>query len=93
MCEPSEPSARIHLAPFCTPHSWSSVDRRTPVHSQQASMPWENCSRSICAARHSMPPFAGHSRKRIMLSDGKRIRSSMLKISGRSTMPWIISRC
>ena len=26
-------------------------------------------------------------------TDGRRFNSSIVKISGRSTMPWIISRC
>ena len=35
----------------------------TPVHSAQPIMPWLNCSEFIWAARHSMPPLAGHSMK------------------------------
>ena len=56
-------------------------------------MPWVNCSELICAARHSMPPLAGHSMKWMRDTDGKRTMSFMVSTSGRSTRPWIISRC
>ena len=59
----SAPSTSTHLASFLRPTSSSSVDSLTPVHSAQLTMPWVNCSELSCAARHSMPPLAGHSMK------------------------------
>ena len=42
-------------------------------------MPWLNCSEFNCAARHSMPPLAGHSMKWIRDTDGKRTMSFMAR--------------
>ena len=39
--------------------------------------------------RYTRPPLPEHSMKRITDRPGKRRRSSSVKISGRSTMPWI----
>ena len=42
-------------------------------------MPWLNCREFSCAARHSMPPLAGHSMKWIRDTDGNRTMSFIVK--------------
>src|SRR5947207_4327775 len=61
----------------------------TPVHSEQLVIPCDSCTvlwRAVCR-------FPAHSRKCNRLTDGKRFKSSMVKVSGRSTRPWIIKVC
>ena len=43
--------------------------------------------------RHSPPLFPEHSRKWMRETDGIRFRSSTVKTSGRSTMPWMVKVC
>jgi hypothetical protein len=81
------------LASGLTPTSSSRVESATPVHSQHISRPWVSCT-----VHFAWPPFQfcvlpEHSRKWMRETDGNRISSSMVKISGRSTRPWMISRC
>ena len=85
----SVPSATTQEAPSFTPASSSSVDRSTPVHSAQLVIPCDSCT-VLCVF---LARFPAHSMKCRRVTDGRRFRSSMVKISGRSTMPWIISRC
>src|SRR5204863_191887 len=76
-------------APLCTPASLSSTERRTPVHSLQLVIPCVSCT-VLCVGLERFPM---HSIKCTRVTDGKRFNSSMVKISGRSTMPWIMRRC
>src|SRR5262249_20612735 len=85
----SAPSATNHVALLFRPHSLSSVESSTPVHSEQLVIPCDSCTvlwRGVCR-------FPAHSRKCNRLTDGKRFKSSMVKISGRSTRPWTIKVC
>ena len=85
----SAPSATNHVALPFTPHSLSSVDRSTPVHSALLVMPCVSCT--VLARRDDRLP--AHSMKCRRVTDGRRFRSSTVKVSGRSTRPWIISVC
>ena len=58
----SFPSAMIQFAPLCTPHSLSSTDSNTPVHSLQLVRPCTSCTESPFGPR-SGRLFALHSRK------------------------------
>src|SRR5258708_29725496 len=85
----SAPSATNHVALLFRPASLSRVERSTPVHSEQLVIPCDSCTvlwRAVCR-------FPAHSRKCNRLTDGKRFKSSMVKVSGRSTRPWIIKVC
>src|ERR1700704_4389084 len=82
----SAPSATNHVALPFRPASLSSVESSTPVHSEQLVIPCDSCTvlwRALCR-------FPAHSTKCNRLTDGKRFKSSMVKVSGRSTRPWII---
>ena len=85
----STPSAMIQDAPSCTPASSSSVRRSTPVHSEQLVIP---CDSTIFVCR-GLERLPAHSMKCSRVTDGKRLSSSMVKISSRSTMPWMSRRC
>ena len=85
----STPSATIHFPTSFTPASLSSVDRSTPVHSAQLVIPWDSCT-VVC---WGLERFPAHSMKCGRVTDGRRFKSAMVKTSGRSTRPWIISRC
>jgi hypothetical protein len=66
----------------------------TPVHSAQLVNPCvSETVAPIDASCHSKKEFPEHSRKWVTETDGKRLRSSMVKSSGRSTSPWTMSRC
>ena len=85
----SVPSATNHFAVPFTPHSLSSVDRSTPVHSAQLDIPCDSCT--VLALGECR--FPAHSMKCRRVTDGSRFRSSIVNVSGRSTRPWIISVC
>src|SRR5260370_29885999 len=85
----SAPSVTNHVALLFSPHALRSVESSTPVHSEQLVIPCDSCTvlwRGVCR-------FPAHSRKCNRLTDGKRFKSSMVKVSGRSTRPWIIKVC
>ena len=92
MPEESAPSSNSHLALAFTSASASSTFSGTPVYMTLWTMPWVNWQPLSCAPRHSMPEFAAHSRKWMRFCRGIRLMSSMVKTSGLSTRPWIISR-
>src|SRR4051812_32718270 len=73
----SAPSATNHLALPFTPHSLSSVDSSTPVHSALLVMPCVSCT--VLARRDALLP--AHSMKCRRVTDGRRFRSSTLKVS------------
>src|SRR3954464_11188331 len=85
----SAPSATNHFALLFRPHSLSSVERRTPVHSEQLVIPCVSCT-VFCLPLWRLP---AHSMKCTRVTDGKRRKSSMLSVSGRSTSPCIVSEC
>ena len=85
----SAPSASTHAAPGLTPASARTSASRTPVHSAQLTCPWVSCTvqfASIFSVLYS-GVLPEHSRKCSRDTEGKRARSSMPKLSGRSTIP------
>src|SRR5258705_3013457 len=67
----SAPSATNHFALLFRPHSLSSVERSTPVHSAQLVIPCVSCTvvcRGVCR-------FPAHSMKCNRVTDGKRLKS------------------
>ncbi len=56
-------------------------------------MPCVYCTVGTATLAHSMPELAPHSMKWMRETDGKRRMSSIVRTTGRFTMPWIISRC
>ena len=94
MPEPSPPSAKRYL-PFLrsAPHSSKSTDKGTPVNSQQESMPWVYCTVGTATLPHSKPVFAPHSMKWMRDTDGRRIKSFIVKTRLCLTKPFTIKRC
>ena len=92
--EPSAPSARTNRSPrVSAPQMSSSVDSLTPVNSQHESMPCVYCTLGTAVLPHSIALFAPHSMKWMRETDGKRIRSSIVKTRASRTRPLIITRC
>ena len=89
----SAPSASIHFASGLTPASARIVASGTPVHSQQLRSPCVSWTVSSGLGAPQFWVLPEHSRKWMRDTDGNRVKSSMVKISGLSTMPWTISRC
>jgi hypothetical protein len=90
---PSAPSASRNFAFGSNPTSSSSVTRLTPVHSEQPIIPCEYGTVGTATLLHSIPVFAPHSMKWMRDTDGKRIRSSIVKMRGLRHRPWIINLC
>src|SRR6202022_2932824 len=84
----SAPSPRIHVPFDRAPHSLSSVDSHTPVHSLQLVSPCARCTSASPAPRHSLPLLPEHPRKKIRPSDGSRSSSATVNTVGLSTRPW-----
>src|SRR5215831_11787437 len=84
----SLPSASAQDAPELTPTSFNNVATGTPVHSLVLVQP-SSCSTVESGGAPFQAPrvFPAHSRNMIRLTDGNRLRSSRLKLVGRSTMP------
>src|SRR5690349_5570132 len=89
----SPPSARIHDALGSTPHSFSSSDSQTPVHSLQLVKPCARCTLTSPGPCHSLELLPEHSRKKIRDTDGSRFRSATVKTVGRCTRPCSVSVC
>src|SRR5258705_12246162 len=85
----SAPSATNHFALLFRPHSLSSVDSRTPVHSEQLVIPCVSCT-FLCFPLCRLP---AHSMKCKRVTDGKPFISSMVNVRGGSTSPCIVSVC
>ena len=94
MAAASVPSARIHRPFGATPASSRSIDKGTPVHSLQDTMPWISpqlpCGGVALRFGRLLPE---HSINWIRDTIGYRCSASMLKTNGLSTRPWISSRC
>ena len=73
----------------CTPASASRIESGTPVHSLQLARPCAFCASGAVLGPHSLPLFPAHSTKWMRETEGSRRISSMVSISGRSTMPWM----
>src|SRR5690242_12536289 len=67
----SAPSDTNHFALLFRPHSLSSVDSGTPVHSEQLVMPCVSCT-VFCRPSCRLP---AHSMKCNLVTDGKRFNS------------------
>src|SRR5262249_59197124 len=80
----SAPSATNHFALPLRPHSFSSVDSSTPVHSEQLVMPCVSCT-FFCLPLCRLP---AHSMKCRRGNDGERFHSFIVRGGGRSTQPW-----
>src|SRR4029450_5228490 len=65
-----------HVAPPFRPHSLSSVERGTPVHSAQLVIPCVSCTVFCCGVCR----FPAHSMKCNRVTDGKRFKSSMVRV-------------
>src|SRR5262245_65706272 len=74
----SAPSATNHDAPPFSPHSLSSVERSTPVHSAQLVIP---CVSWTVFARRDVR-FPAHSMKCRRVTDGRRFKSAIVNVSG-----------
>src|SRR5678816_3423271 len=72
----SAPSATNHVALPFRPHSLSSVERGTPVHSAQLVIPCVSCTVFCCGVCR----FPAHSMKCNRVTDGKRFKSSMVRV-------------
>src|SRR5881392_3797277 len=72
----SAPSATNHFALPFRPHSLSSVDSSTPVHSEQLVIPCVSCT-VFC---FPLCRFPAHSMKCNRVTDGKRFNSSMVRV-------------
>src|SRR3974377_1381177 len=95
VCFPfSEPSAMIHFASGFTPTCFRIDESGTPVHRLQLGKPCVSCAVALGETRYCPVgppgvPLALYSRKCARVTDGKRFKSSIEKISGLLTSPWI----
>src|SRR5688500_14639604 len=90
----SAPSARNQVALRCAPASRNKVATGTPVHSELLVMPSVRCGvMSGAGFTQAARPLPEHSTKYTRVTCGNRLMSSTLKLSGRSTRPWMTRRC
>src|SRR5712691_1615069 len=89
----SLPSASNHLALERTPHSLSTIESGTPVHSEvdvSPCVPWT--VRSV-GFDHSVRPLPEHSMNMILEIDGKRRTSDIENFFGSRTNPCTYRKC
>ena len=75
------------------PTSLIKVLTRTPVHSEVLVRPCAACAVLGAALREAALELPEHSMKRVREIEGKRFKSATEYFIGRSTMPWMSSRC